>query len=400
MHPRHFPTGGVRNRNGTAFRADTDGEVAVAMPRSVDTPVREVTTSVFRIPTDQPEADGTLAWDQTTMVVVEVAAEDCRGLGWTYAPAAAAAVVDDTLADIAIGRDVRDIPATYESACRAVRNQGRAGIAACAISAVDLALWDLLARLSEQPLHRLLGKVHDDVAVYGSGGFTTYDEHRLDEQLAHWVDDEAIPRVKIKIGEDRGHREDRDLARMRQARARIGDDRDLFVDANGAYGVAQAVRVMQRAADANVVWYEEPVTSDDLDGLRRVRESVSADVAAGEYGWELWSLRRLCSHGSVDCLQADVTRCGGITGWRQAATVASAHGLEISGHCSPHAHAHVASATANARHLEWFHDHVRIESMLLDGALSPTGGVVTPDGGRPGNGYTFRTSDAEEFRIR
>jgi len=370
------------------------------MSRRVDAPVRTVSTSVFQIPTDGPEADGTLAWDHTTMVVVDVGAEGRHGLGWTYAPAAAAAVVDDTLADIAVGRDVRDISATYEAACRAVRNQGRAGIAACAISAVDLALWDLLARLEDQPLHRLLGRVHDGVEVYGSGGFTTYDERRLDEQLAHWVDEEQIPRVKIKIGEDRGHRVDRDLARIRQVRTRIGDDTDLFVDANGAYDVGQAIRVMERAADSNVVWYEEPVTSDDLDGLRKVREAVRADVAAGEYGWEPWALRRLCSHGAVDCLQADVTRCGGITGWRQAATVAAAHGLELSGHCSPHAHVHVASATVNTRHLEWFHDHVRIESMLLDGTLPPLGGVVTPDDGRPGNGYTLRGSDAEAYRIR
>lgn len=370
------------------------------MPRGVDAPIRKISTSVFRIPTDGPEADGTLAWDHTTMVVVDVSAEGRHGLGWTYAAAAAADVVDDTLADVAVGRDVRDISAIYEAACRAVRNQGRAGIAACAISAVDLALWDLLARLSEQPLHRLLGQVHADVAVYGSGGFTTYDERRLDAQLSHWVDEEQISRVKIKIGEDRGRREDRDLARIRQARARIGDQAELFVDANGAYGVAQAIRMLHRAADAHVVWYEEPVTSDDLDGLRTVRGAVSADVAAGEYGWELWALRRLCSHGSVDCLQADVTRCGGITGWRQAATVAAAHGLEISGHCSPHAHAHAASATLNTRHLEWFHDHVRIESMFLDGALSPSGGVVTPDDSRPGNGYALRTSDAEKYRIR
>lgn len=370
------------------------------MHAHVDVPVTSLGASAYVVPTDAPEGDGTLTWDSTTMVLVQARSGDHVGTGWTYAPRAAVAVIEDTLTDLVVGRDVRDVTVIYEQACRAVRNQGRGGIAGCAISAVDLALWDLLARVHDEPLHRFLGRVRRDVPVYGSGGFTTYDDRQLDEQLAHWVDVEGFSSVKIKIGESWGRNVPRDLARIAQSRARIGPGRELFVDANGAYGASQAIRVLQRCEDAAVRWFEEPVSSDDLDGLRFVREAVGADVAAGEYGWDLWTLRRLCSSGAVDCLQADATRCGGITGWRRAATVAAAHGLEISGHTSPHAHAHIAAATVNLRHLEWFHDHVRIEHLFFDGCLSPEGGHVTPDDDRVGNGYTFRASDAAPFRVR
>jgi len=221
--------------------------------------------------------------------------------------------------------------------------------------------------------------VRDDVPVYGSGGFTCYDEDQLRDQLSRWASGQRIPRVKIKIGESWGTDTARDVARMQQARAVVGDDVELFVDANGGYGRKQAIRVMDAAADLDVRWFEEPVSSDDLDGLRDVRAAVRADVAAGEYGWDLYYFRRMCEAGTVDCLQADVSRCGGITEWLRVAAVAASYGLEISGHCAPHLHAHAAAAVPNLRHLEWFHDHVRIESTLFDGTLDPSGGVIRPD---------------------
>ena len=210
---------------------------------------------------------------------------------------------------------------------------------------------------------------------------------------------QRIPRVKIKIGESWGTDEARDLARMRQARETVGGGAELFVDANGGYGRKQAIRVMAAATDLDVRWFEEPVSSDDLDGLREVRDAVAADVAAGEYGWDLPYFRRMCAAGAVDCLQADASRCGGITEWLRAAAVAASHGLEVSGHCAPHLHVHAAAAIPNFRHLEWFHDHVRIESMFFDGTLDPSGGSIRPDPGRPGLGLTFRSAGAEPYRV-
>jgi len=141
------------------------------------------------------------------------------------------------------------------------------------------------------------------------------------------------------------------------------------------------------------------VSSDDLDGLREVRDAVWPDVTAGEYGYDLYYFRRMCAAGAVDCLQADVSRCGGITEWLRVSAIAASFGLQVSGHCGPHLHVHAAAATPNLRHLEWFHDHVRIESMFFHGTLDPTGGTVTPDPDAPGLGLTLRSADVEQYRV-
>jgi L-alanine-DL-glutamate epimerase-like enolase superfamily enzyme len=370
--------------------------------------VREITTAVYVIPTDAPEADGTLAWDKTTMVVTWARAGTNRGVGWSYAAAAARGVITDVLAGAVTGRSALDVPGAAEAMARAVRNIGRPGIAATAISAVDIALWDLKARLLGVSLPRLLGVSHPSVSrpgpghagvpVYGSGGFTSYDEHQTREQLAGWVEKDRIPRVKIKIGESWGARERRDLERVALAREVIGPDTELYVDANGGYPTGQAVRVGHRLADYGVTWFEEPVSSQDLAGLAAVRRQIRPDVAAGEYSWSLADSARLIDAGAVDCLQLDVTRCGGVTEFLRGSALAAAHNLQVSGHCAPNLHARVGLAVPNLRHVEYFHDHQWIEGMLFDGALDPAGGVLTPDPDEPGLGLTLRESDAERYR--
>ena len=362
--------------------------------------IEHLEVSAYSVPTDLPEeADGTLTWDATQMVLVETHAEGVTGIGWTYGSPAARMVVQDMLAGQVVGKPAFDVTAAHEAMTRKVRNAGRQGVAATAISAVDCALWDLKARLLGVSLSALLGRVHDEVLVYGSGGFTTYDDEQLRAQLLHWVVEERIPRVKIKIGEARGTRVDRDLDRMGQARQVVGVDAELYVDANGAYSRKQAIRVAEAARDLNLAWYEEPVSSDDLDGLREVRDHVLPDVAAGEYGWDVFHLRQLCESGAVDCLQADATRCGGITGLLRAGAIAAAYNLGLSAHCAPHQHVHAMAALPNARHIEWFHDHVRIEGMFFDGCLDPHGGAVRPDPDAPGNGMTLRRRKADSYRI-
>jgi L-alanine-DL-glutamate epimerase-like enolase superfamily enzyme len=362
-----------------------------------DVPVRSLDWAAYRVPTDAAEADGTFAWDATTMVVVHARAGGETGLGWTYGAAAAGHLIDEALASVACGRSALDVPAAYHAMHRAVRNLGRPGMAATAISAVDVALWDLKARLLGVRLARLLGAVHETVPVYGSGGFTSYDDRQLANQLGGWVKEQGIPRVKMKIGESWGHAVERDLARVVQARQVIGDAAELYVDANGGYTRKQAVRVADRMADHGVSWFEEPVSSDDLDGLRLVRDATDADVTAGEYGWDLPYFQRMVT--AVDCVQVDVTRCGGITEWQRIAALAAAHNLDVSAHCAPHVHLDAALATANLRHLEWFHDHVRIESRLFDGAGDAAGGVLRPDLTSPGHGLTFKETDAARYRI-
>jgi hypothetical protein len=230
-----------------------------------------------------------------------------------------------------LGRDAPDVPGAWGAMVASIRNVGRPGVASMAISAVDTALRDLKARLLGLSVARLLGTVREAAPVYGSGGFTTYSDERLREQFGTWVHDPGIPRVKMKIGEGWGTNEARDLERVHAARETIGADAQLFVDAkNGAYTRKQAVRMARAMADDGVAYLEEPVSSDDLEGLRRIRNMVDMDVAAGEYGYHLAYFADMCAAEAVDILQADVSRCGGITEWMRVAAVAAAHGLRVS----------------------------------------------------------------------
>ncbi|HEX3223978.1 MAG TPA: enolase C-terminal domain-like protein [Nocardioides sp.] len=368
-------------------------------PRA-DVPVTDVEATAYTIPTERPEGDGTLTWDSTTWVLVRVSTADPglpTGLGWSYAPAAAAQVVRDLLAPKVTEGRVLDVARSWQEMVRAVRNAGRPGLVSMALSAVDTALWDLAARLLDLPLHRLLGSVRDDVPVYGSGGFTTESHEQLRKQLSGWLEQD-IPRVKLKIGESWGSAVARDLERVALVRHVVGPEVEVFVDANGGYQAQQAVRVARSLDDLGVTWFEEPVSSDDHVGLRRVRDSSAADVTAGEYGDSLAYFAHLLAAGAVDCVQVDVTRCGGYTEWRRIAALAAAYGLDVSGHCAPSLHAPVAAATPNLRHLEWFSDHVRIESRFLDGFPAPAGGAITP-AEAPGHGLTIRETDLAAYRV-
>ena len=372
--------------------------VGAQAPMHGDGPaVEEVSASAYVIPTDAPEADGTLSWDATTMVLATARAGCATGIGWTYAAAAARSVITGVLAGVVTGRSALDVPGACEAMIRAVRNIGRPGIAATAISAVDIALWDLKARLLGCPLARLLGQVRASAPIYGSGGFTSYDTKQTQDQLAAWVQRDRIPRVKIKIGEGWGGNERRDLERVALAREVIGNGPELYVDANGGYTTGQAVRVADRMTGCGVTWFEEPVSSQDLAGLAAVRRQVRPDVAAGEYSWSLADSARLIAAEAVDCLQLDATRCGGFTEFLRGAALAAGHNLQISAHCAPNLHAHAGVALPNLRHVEYFHDHQRIERMLFDGALDPEGGILAP-APEPGLGMCLRESDAEKYR--
>jgi L-alanine-DL-glutamate epimerase-like enolase superfamily enzyme len=364
------------------------------LAREVAAPVAVVEATAYTIPTDHPESDGTASWDSTTLVVVEISAGGQHGLGYTYADTATARLINDKLAGVVTGRDAFAIPAAWVAMVTAVRNLGRPGIAAMAISCVDNALWDLKAKLLDLPLVTLLGAARDAAPVYGSGGFTSYPIERLRDQLAGWVN-QGIPRVKMKIGTHPGD----DLERVRAARDAIGASAALFVDANGAYSCKQALEFAERFAELGVSWFEEPVSSDDLDVLRLIRDRAPAgmDVAAGEYGYDPYYFERMLNAGAVDVPQADATRCLGITGFLRAAALADAHHLPLSAHCAPSLHAHPACAVTKFRHLEYFHDHVRIEHMLFDGALTPVDGALHPDLSRPGLGLEFKRRDAERY---
>jgi L-alanine-DL-glutamate epimerase-like enolase superfamily enzyme len=358
-------------------------------------PSARLHVAAYTVPTDRPESDGTLEWDSTTIVVVEIAAGGARGLGYTYADASAAHVIDHRLRSAIEGCDAMAVEAAWNLMVAVVRNVGRPGIAASAISAVDIALWDLKAHLLELPLARLLGAVREAVPVYASGGFTSHSVDELAEQLGRWVA-AGIPCVKMKVGRN----PDEDLERVRAAREAIGPDAELFVDANGAYDRKQAHQFAEAFALEQVSWFEEPVSSDDLEGLRLLRDrAVGLEISAGEYGYDPWYFRRMLEAGAVDVLQADATRCLGITGFVRAAALAEAHHVPLSAHTTPALHVHACCALAVVRHAEWFHDHVRIERLLFDGVSEPVNGLLRPPLDRPGLGLELKRADAERYAV-
>ncbi len=364
------------------------------MSARVEVPIKNASVSVYRVPTDAPESDGTLEWNSTTMVLVTIGAGGEEGVGYTYADSSAATLIHEKLIKLVRGRDALAISACWETMVRETRNLGRPGIVSMAISAVDNALWDLKARLLGLPLVTLIGSVRSQIPIYGSGGFTSYSEHQLEEQLGGWVA-AGIPRVKMKVGRDAPA----DIQRVRLARAAIGSTAELFVDANGAYKLKQALVQSQRFLESGVSWFEEPVSSDDLEGLRYIRERVPfpIEVAAGEYGYDLDYFHRMLQAGAVDILQADATRCGGITGFLKVSTLCETFHLPLSAHTAPAVHSHVCCAATPVRHLEYFHDHVRIERLFFDGNLEPREGSLRPELSRLGMGIELKKKDMERF---
>ncbi len=369
----------------------------VTAVRGIEVAVERLDVSVYRVPTDFPESDGTAEWDATTMVLVEAHAGDRVGLGYTYGDAATGALVRDTLAAVVEGRDALAVTASWQALGRACRNLGRPGLASMAIASVDTALWDLKARLLELPLATLLDAAHEAVPIYGSGGFTSYPDERLAAQLGAWAE-QGIPRVKMKVGRE----PKRDLHRVAVARKAIGEQTELYVDANGALSRKQALWfAVEYAKRFDVRWFEEPVSSDDLEGLRLLRDRAPAgmDITAGEYGYMLPYFERMLEAGAVDCLQADVTRCEGISGFLCVAALCQARSLQLSAHCGPSIHVHPCCAVVPLRHLEYFHDHVRIERIFFDGVLEPVDGELRPDLSRPGNGLELKRADAATYEI-
>jgi len=355
-----------------------------------------IEAAAYTIPTDRPESDGTLAWDRTTMVVVRVRGGGASGIGYTYADPTAAALAATTLARVVVGRPAPDVGGAWWAMLAAVRNIGRQGIAACAISAIDTALWDLKAKLLGCSIVDLLGAVRSSIPGYGSGGFCSYDDETLGRQLAGWAS-EGFHAVKMKVGRDLLD----DPRRVDVARAAIGDRVGLFVDANGAFGRSQALAAAQAFAARRITWFEEPVSSDDLEGLRLLRDRAPAGmaIAAGEYGWDPWVARAMLQAGAVDVLQADATRCLGPSGLIQIAAQCVAANVRLSSHCAPSLHGPLLCTLGPAIHAEWFHDHVRIEQLLLDGAATARRGELAPDRARPGFGFELKVDDAAPYLV-
>jgi L-alanine-DL-glutamate epimerase-like enolase superfamily enzyme len=358
--------------------------------------INDIEVHAYKIPTDLPEADGTLEWNSTTIVVVFVRAANLEGTGYTYADASVANLIANQLANLVTQKNVMNVSAIRNELIRAVRNSGLRGISSMAISAIDSALWDLKAKVLGCSLTDLLGQTQNGIPVYGSGGFTSYSIDQLQQQFEGWAQ-RGIRMMKMKIGRDK----ELDKKRIAAARKAIGEKCELFIDANGAYNMRDALEVAYFAADYNVTWFEEPVSSDDLKGLHAIRSRAPdrMKITAGEYGYDAFYFREMLLAESVDVLQLDATRCGGVSGFLENASLSKTFFTPNSAHTAPMIHIPACCACENVLHIEYFHDHSRIENMFFDNVPQPINGILSPDNSIHGNGIIFRYSDAEKFRV-
>lgn len=362
--------------------------------------IDQIRVTAYEVPTDGPEgkeSDGTLEWESTTLVLVQVRSGKTEGLGYTYGDVATAKLIDSKLKPLLEGKNALLVHQLWHEQRTTLRNAGQTGLGAMALAAVDIALWDLKARSLNLPLYQLLGGFHCNLPIYASGGFCNYPLERLTSQVSQWAD-AGITQVKIKTSREPAQ----DPARLAACRAQLGDSVTLMTDANGALQRKEALYWARRLREEWAVsWFEEPVSSDDREGLRLLRDSgpPGLDIAAGEYGYVLRDFLDLVEAGAVDCLQADVTRCEGITGLLRVGALSAAHCVDLSAHCAPAVSAHAFSAVERLRHLEYFHDHVRVESLLFDGTLLPTDGQLRPDAARHGLGLELKQQDAQRYLI-
>lgn len=359
--------------------------------------VERLDVSAYQIPTaTDHESDGTLTWDSTSVVVVELQADGQTGLGYTYCHPSAAQVIAGKLASLVQGADALIPEACWARMQVQARQLGHAGIAAMAISAVDVALWDLKARLLGVCLADALPRFHDSVPIFGSGGFCNYSSEQLADQIRGWVA-AGFRSVKIKVGRDKTA----DAGRVDEVRSVAGPNVEVMVDGNGAYAVQDALQSTDRFRERGVSYFEEPVSSQDVSGLAELRRRAPAGlaIAAGEYGWNLPYFERMLDAGAVHILQADVTRCGGITNLLRVDGLCRARNLPFSAHCAPAISAHVCCAMESVIHIEYFFDHYRIEGMLFEGTLDPSGGLLTPDRSRPGLGLELKRGEEERYQV-
>lgn len=356
--------------------------------------IEDVRTEWLRVPISPPIADATHVLRFMDLILVEVRAGEFCGssdmLSFDYGPAVLKGLIDQELKRHVLGMDADDIRAIYETNLRATEYIGREGVAMWGTAAIDVALWDLLARRLGVPVSLLFGANTRAVPVYGSGGWISYTDEQLADEVSRYVS-RGFAGVKIKIGGD----EDRDVERVRAVRRAIGPNRKLMVDANQGLTVARALRLARRLEEFRLEWFEEPFPKDDLESYARLANATEIPLAAGEREFGVPPFRRLVAARCITVVQPDLLRVGGVTGWRLVAGLADSHLLRIAPHFYREYDVHLAAAEPNLIAIESF-DWL---DPLLEAPFEVRDGLATvPD--RPGFGVTFRQEAIREYCVR
>jgi L-alanine-DL-glutamate epimerase-like enolase superfamily enzyme len=325
--------------------------------------------------------------------------EGVEGLGVGTGQDAIRSVVERNLKDLLIGQDPFEIEKLWNDMFWRVRGYGRKGVAFQAISAVDIGLWDLKAKALGVPLFRLLNPYTDRVPVYGSGGWTNFDEQELIAEQMGYVE-RGFPRIKMKVARDFGRAERDDVARLAAVRRAVGDEVEIYVDANNGYYAKQAIRMSMRFEDFDVGWFEEPVIADDVEGLRAVSQATTIPVATGEHEYTKFGFKELIARGGADIVQPDVGRVGGVTEWMKVAALAHAFNLPVAPHAVQLVHLHCAMATPNLKVVEYLGVAERNDRFFYTEFPEPVDGWWAPYPDRPGLGLELNPAVVKQHAVQ
>lgn len=313
-----------------------------------------------------------------------------EGFGLTYHEVGGEAtreLIRCSIAPRLLGRDPLDTEVLWNEMFHYLRGVGRKGLAFGALSAIDIALWDLKGKIAGLPVYRLLGGGRSRVPVYASGGWTSYSDEKLVEEMTGFVA-QGYDTIKFKVGYAGGTAINRDVARVRKVREAVGPDVRLLVDANNAFDAATAIQLANRIGDFDIHLFEEPVLADDLRGLARFRRGTDIPLATGEHEYTRYGVRDLLLAEAADIVQADGARAGGYTEMLKCAALTQAFNVRFAPHAMEHVHLHLVAALPNAPFLERLAMFEGITGLVFrDGARVENGMMTVPE--RPGLGLEF-----------
>jgi L-rhamnonate dehydratase len=308
------------------------------------------------------------------------------------------AVIHDMLKPLLVGQNPLHHERLWDDMFWRVRGFGRKGVAFTAISAIDIALWDLKAKHFGVPLYQLLGPYTESVPIYGSGGWTSFSEKELVSEQLSYVE-RGIPRVKMKVAKDFGHCEAEDLQRLKAVRKTVGDDVEIYVDANNGFYAKQAIGFARKMADHNVGWFEEPVLADDIAGLAAIAKAIDIPVATGEHEYTKYGFKELIAQGGADIVQPDVGRVGGVTEWMKVAHLAHAFNLPVAPHAVQLVHLHLACCTPNLKVVEYLGVAEETDKLFYTEVPEPKDGMWSPFPDRPGLGLELDPKAVERYAV-
>jgi L-alanine-DL-glutamate epimerase-like enolase superfamily enzyme len=313
------------------------------------------------------------------------------GLAWTTGAAKALVIktMADSLAPFVIGSDAMLSEATYQRMWKHTNALGHAGVALIAMSAYDLAMWDLRGKLCQAPVYQLLGGAHTELDAYASGMFLSSP---LDDVVAEakGYEQAGFRSVKMRVGLPRLAD---DLERVEAVRAELGSSVGLMVDAGQAWDTAGAVRAVRALERFDLTWIEDPVPFDNIDGLIATRGITATPITAGEKLYSRYAFRELIERKAVDILMPDVQRVGGVTEWMRVAAMAEAWNLPIVGHAMPEINIHLMAATPHClavEYMSWW-------SRLFSGTLSVTSSGCLRVPSEPGFGIELKRDALDQF---